>query len=90
MYITWRKLCVLVQRRFYNRETIPFARKSPLAESGSTLPLLAEILELRRVKYLSRIKGKGVRKTFGVFHNLMWQLFLYCTISFVSIKKYVG
>ena len=34
----WRKLCVLVQKRFYNRLTNPFVRKSPLTESLSTLP----------------------------------------------------
>ena len=42
----------LFQKRFYNRETIPFLRISPLhckAESPSTLSWLAVILELRKV-----------------------------------------
>ena len=36
------------QKRFHNRETIPFIRISPLAEVTPLLSLLAEIIELRK------------------------------------------
>ena len=37
------------QKRFYNRETIPFIKISLLTESLSTLLWLVEILELKKV-----------------------------------------
>ena len=39
---------LLWQKRFYNREIIPFIRITQLAGSPSTLSWLAEILELRK------------------------------------------
>jgi hypothetical protein len=37
-----------LEKRFYNRETIPFIRISPLAESPFTISILPRILELRK------------------------------------------
>ena len=36
------------EKRFYNRETIPFIKILPLAESPTNLSRLAETLELRK------------------------------------------
>ena len=40
----------------------------------------------KRLNYLSCMEGKGVWKTFAVYHNSTLQLFLYCKISFVDIN----
>ena len=50
-----------IQKRFYNREIIPFIRISPIAECPSTLSLMAEILKLRKgLNILVAVEGKGV------------------------------
>ena len=57
-----KKLCVRFKyKRFYNRETIPFIKISPLAESPLTLSCFAKIFPLRNgLIILVEYKGKEV------------------------------
>ena len=79
----------LIQKRFYNRETIPCI--STMSWNTSTLSWLAEILTLWKVLIIwVAWKLRGIWYTSAIFHNSARQLIVYHDSSFVnaSLKLY--